>query len=349
MFRSLATPVRAAVAAVFLLLAAAGLAWLLAGGQGRFSGGTAGAPTREICIRVRHLVKPGDTLRGIAEQYGVTLEALLRENNIPPGEESIAAGQVLQIPRCAPAAGESTPRPTADGGLYYEVDAGDTCDSIAGLFNIPVERLMAANDLPAGCEWLWAGQVLFIPLPTAAPAQEAQPSGEPRSRLSLAEAEALVRAHILAANPGMNPAAAFPLVETTGDETWQRMGVQVFQVTEGVRQFDTFVIADGIVYPIGIGFGGMGVHTHLVTDLDQDGAAELVYAFSYGSGVHQSQVGILYPTEHAYIAAAAESFRYMGEVRLEKVDDATVLALAREDGRRLGAVRLVDGRLVVEE
>jgi hypothetical protein len=125
------------------------------------------------------------------------------------------------------------------------------------------------------------------------------------------------------------------------------MRVQVYQVTEGVQQYQTYVIADGRVIPIGESFGGMGVHTQLVTDLDQDGAPELVFAYSFGSGLHQSGVGILYPTADGYASMPAANFRYQGDLTLERLDDATVRVNPRGAGPPLGSLRLREGQLVV--
>jgi hypothetical protein len=47
----------------------------------------------------RYVVQPGDTLRGIAERNGVTVEALLRANNLTPAAaDNLRIGQELIIP-----------------------------------------------------------------------------------------------------------------------------------------------------------------------------------------------------------------------------------------------------------
>jgi LysM repeat protein len=46
-----------------------------------------------------YVVEPGDTLRGIAEQFGVSVEALLNANGLTPEEgDQIRPGQELLIP-----------------------------------------------------------------------------------------------------------------------------------------------------------------------------------------------------------------------------------------------------------
>jgi LysM repeat protein len=45
------------------------------------------------------VVQPGDTLRTIAERNGVTVEALLRANNLTPAAaDNLRVGQELIIP-----------------------------------------------------------------------------------------------------------------------------------------------------------------------------------------------------------------------------------------------------------
>ena len=49
--------------------------------------------------RRTYVVKPGDTLRGIAEQFNVTVAALLKANKLTPKDaELLKIGQELVIP-----------------------------------------------------------------------------------------------------------------------------------------------------------------------------------------------------------------------------------------------------------
>jgi LysM repeat protein len=57
-----------------------------------------------------HQIRPGDTLVGIAQQYGVDIDDLMRVNNISPSQVFVLQpGQTIIIP----SAGESAPEPTA--------------------------------------------------------------------------------------------------------------------------------------------------------------------------------------------------------------------------------------------
>ncbi len=58
----------------------------------------------------KYTIKPGDTLSGIAQEFGITVEELVKLNNIVDPNQ-IQAGQVLTVP--AKGAPTSAPGPTA--------------------------------------------------------------------------------------------------------------------------------------------------------------------------------------------------------------------------------------------
>jgi LysM repeat protein len=62
---------------------------------------TAEPPTATVQPFVSYTVQPGDNLTRIAQQFGVTVEAISQANNIT-NENQIAAGTVLIIPPAAP-------------------------------------------------------------------------------------------------------------------------------------------------------------------------------------------------------------------------------------------------------
>jgi LysM repeat protein len=69
------------------------------------SGGGGGSVTTGATAN--YTIKPGDTLSGIALQYGITIEDLVKLNNIAD-PNAIQAGQVIKVPAKGPA-----PAPTA--------------------------------------------------------------------------------------------------------------------------------------------------------------------------------------------------------------------------------------------
>lgn len=133
-------------------------------------------------------IQPDDTVAGIAETFGVSIEAILAANpGLDPARLVIGERIVIPPPIGTPAPTAppvSTPAPTAtpsptgpsptpvtrveDGRLTYVVQEGDYPELIAQKFGISTEALLAANPGidPRG---LHIGDVLVIPTPTPAP------------------------------------------------------------------------------------------------------------------------------------------------------------------------------------
>ena len=53
----------------------------------------------------------------------------------------------------------------------------------------------------------------------------------------------------------------------------------------------SFIMYDNEIYSIGECFGGFGITSMALADLNKDGEYELYYTFSWGSGLHRSQIG----------------------------------------------------------
>jgi LysM repeat protein len=113
-----------------------------------------------------HVVVSGNTLSGIAETYGVTVEDLITANGLDE-DDLLQIDQELVIPgatgAAAPAATASPSGPSsATGPQTYVVESGDTLWSIAEKFGTDVESIVELNSL-ADPDVLALGDELLIP------------------------------------------------------------------------------------------------------------------------------------------------------------------------------------------
>ena len=99
-----------------------------------------------------HKVAFGEKLGQIAQQYNVSVMAIVAANQIDP--KMLAIGQVLRIPRVS--------------GFPHKVIDGETVESIAEQYHVPSStiRFFPANNLGSG-RALISGEELFIPSATA--------------------------------------------------------------------------------------------------------------------------------------------------------------------------------------
>ncbi|MGM9892481.1 LysM peptidoglycan-binding domain-containing protein [Limosilactobacillus sp.] len=117
-------------------------------------------------------VKPGDTVWGIAQQHGLTTQAIEAANptkikKISSTVDLIQVGQQLTLPD-----GQSTPAPTQTGSSNgtYAVQPGDQLTAVAQRFGITAGQLRQWNQLTSN--QLVAGQQLQVTDPNATAAGE---------------------------------------------------------------------------------------------------------------------------------------------------------------------------------
>jgi LysM repeat protein len=121
-------------------------------------------------------VKAGDTLAGIAAQFGLSAHDLETSNNLAPGT-IVAIGRELVIPEHTNVkaggelekvldshqpAGRTTAGASGENGKFYTIQRGDNPASIAKKFKITASELLRANNIDDPKK-LQIGQRLLIP------------------------------------------------------------------------------------------------------------------------------------------------------------------------------------------
>jgi spore germination protein len=93
-----------------------------------------------------HVVRRGQSLYGIAQAYGSSVDAIVRVNEIPDPAR-LVVGQALVIPIT---------------GSYYWVQSGDTLYKIAGRLGVNYQTLAQVNRIPLNAP-LTVGTRLYVP------------------------------------------------------------------------------------------------------------------------------------------------------------------------------------------
>lgn len=107
-------------------------------------------PTEEVVKEGEYVVKKGDSLWSIANNFGITVDELKTANNLT--NNLLSSGQILVIPQ----------KETAEEGkVIYAVQKGDSLWSIAKKYGINVNELKEYNNLTTNS--LTIGQELLIP------------------------------------------------------------------------------------------------------------------------------------------------------------------------------------------
>ena len=120
--------------------------------SGGNTGGVSPAPVgRTKNADGTYTVKSGDTLSAIANDFGVTVDQLVRWNNIS-NPNLITVGQILYF----------SDKSSSGSGTTYVVQAGDTLSGIAARFGTTVAELVSLNNI-SDPNLIYVGQVLKIP------------------------------------------------------------------------------------------------------------------------------------------------------------------------------------------
>lgn len=112
-----------------------------------------------------HKVQRGETLSGIASQYGVSM-AVLRQNNTLKNDV-VWVGQRLKIPASGVTIAAAAPKavakakPSKSQPVKHQVKRGDTLSAIAARYGVSMSEIERANKIKSGNVQL--GQTLTIP------------------------------------------------------------------------------------------------------------------------------------------------------------------------------------------
>lgn len=68
-----------------------------------------------------------------------------------------------------------------------------------------------------------------------------------------------------------------------------------FVIFKYIESTESFIMYDGHIYSIGTCFGGYGITSMALADINMDNQYELYYTFSWGSGIHRSEIGYFDP------------------------------------------------------
>ena len=99
----------------------------------------------DVVNYIDYRVVSGDTLYGISNRYGISVDELKRINNL--SSNNLSVGQVIKVPIM--------------NTMVYTVKSGDTLYSISKQYNIKPDQLMSFNNLTSNL--LSVGQILRIP------------------------------------------------------------------------------------------------------------------------------------------------------------------------------------------
>jgi LysM repeat protein/3D (Asp-Asp-Asp) domain-containing protein len=95
-----------------------------------------------------HTVEAGESLRSIAQDYGVSTDTVLAANSLDD-PDLIRVGQELVVP--------------AVDGVLHTVRDGETLRGIADAYDVPIADLVSANGLDASPDLVVVGTVLVVP------------------------------------------------------------------------------------------------------------------------------------------------------------------------------------------
>jgi LysM repeat protein len=185
------------------------------------------APAPAPAAPIVYVVRPGDTLWGIATHFRTTVAALAQANSLVD-PSFIRIGQALAIPQAAASAAKPAPAapaasaPTPATGASHVVQAGETLWALSIRYGVSVQAIATANALP-NASFIRTGQRLVIPVAGTSPATAGAVTNPamPPSMASLVAARTGSRDLLLAAAREFGVSASFVLAVAWHESGWQ--------------------------------------------------------------------------------------------------------------------------------
>lgn len=163
------------------------------------------------------------------------------------------------------------------------------------------------------------------------------------------EAEGMIEAYLRDQGLDLGIEPIIPLEELHIEGLWDALGGQVFRVREGNFQKESFLLRGSDVIQLGAVLGGQGLTSLVLTDLDQDGQLELLYAYSSGSDDPKSRIGMYAPAYDENSPLDAD-LSYLGHWRVYSEGGSQVGVQVVEGESKTKTLRYLDtiGQLSIE-
>jgi hypothetical protein len=109
----------------------------------------------------------------------------------------------------------------------------------------------------------------------------------------------------------------YSIYEVTPEEVKNEIGCQIFKVN---YTYETFVVYKSKMFHIGVADHRPGVLSMETCDFDADGQKDLIYTFSWGSGMNHSEIGIYNFSKEQELWLDSWKMNY-GSTILKKISD----------------------------
>lgn len=149
----------------------------------------------------------------------------------------------------------------------------------------------------------------------------------------------------------------YSVYEITNKDIKKETGCQIFKVN---NTCEAYIIYKSKLFHIGTGFGGYGILSIKTCDFDGNGHKDLIFTYSFGSGLHRSQIGIFnlfdekeytldFQQMNKDIVLEKISYKkfniYIADVALMKSLDYTHLKFTQKE--KVAEVQKVDGKIAI--